>query len=187
MLAWREGISDDWRRLLRRCHRRTVSGLTMTRVSFQCAQDRGNRNQKYRSDLRSLGRRWRRFKTAICWRSARFSRAKSERSCRVVGIRESSRRIVSIMGWKCRTPRPGKSTPSNGDGVLASYRRRSRTDRRPRVQLDSRSMPAAAELLPARGNGLQRTDHREKGRLGCVVQVQRKRGPEPDVVGLTDP
>ena len=40
-----------------RCQRRTVSGLTMTSVSFHCDHDRDKSNQKTRSDFRSLGRR----------------------------------------------------------------------------------------------------------------------------------
>jgi len=54
-------------------------------------------------------RRRRRFITASCWRSARFSSASSERSRRVVGIRESSRRIIRVTPGKCRVPRHRKS------------------------------------------------------------------------------
>jgi hypothetical protein len=58
------------------------------------------------------GRRCRRFRTASCCLSARFSSARSERSRRVVGIRESSRRIVRIMVGKSQAPRHRKSTVS---------------------------------------------------------------------------
>ncbi len=88
----------------------------MTSVSFQCSQDRDKTTQKKRSSFRSFGRRHRRFRTASYWRSARFSSASSERSRSVVGIRESSRRIIRIMPGKCRVPRHRKSTVSTRPG-----------------------------------------------------------------------
>ena len=42
--------------------------------------------------------------TASCCRSARFSRASSERNLRAIGIRHSSRRIVEVMAAKCHAP-----------------------------------------------------------------------------------
>ena len=85
----------------------------MTSVSFQLSQDRANRSQKALSNFRSFGRRCRRFRTASCRRRTRFSSASSERSFRAVVIRESSRRIVSIIAGRCRTQGHGKATPAS--------------------------------------------------------------------------
>jgi hypothetical protein len=84
----------------------------MTRVSFQCSQDRDKRTQKRRSRFRSWGRRRCRFKTASYWRRARFSSASSERVLSAPEIRESSRRFIGIMAGECQAPRHGKSTVS---------------------------------------------------------------------------
>ena len=84
----------------------------MTSVALQRSQNCDKRIQKKRSSFRSFGRRCRRFRTASCCLSARFSSARSERSRRVVEIRESSRRIVRIMVGKSQAPRHGKSTVS---------------------------------------------------------------------------
>jgi len=111
-LEWDRRVQQEAKRF--RCHRRTVSGLTMRSVSFQRSQDCDKRIQKRRSSFRSLGRRRWRFKTASCWRRARFSSASSEWVLSAVGIRESSRRIIGIMAGECQAPRHGKSTISMG-------------------------------------------------------------------------
>jgi len=84
----------------------------MRSVSFQLSQDRDRSSQKYRSDRRSFGRRSCRFKMASCWRKAKFSNARSERSLRAVGIGESSRKIVTIMTAECLALGRRKSTVS---------------------------------------------------------------------------
>ena len=61
-----------------RCHRMTVSGLTTINGSCQSLQNRASKIQKRRSRLRSRGRFADRFIMATCWRSARFSRARSD-------------------------------------------------------------------------------------------------------------
>jgi hypothetical protein len=94
-----------------RCHRRTVSGFTMRRVSFPLCQDRERTNQKTRSDQRSYGRRGCRFKMASCCRRARFSNARSKRNLNVFGIRESSCKMVSIIIAECQAS--SHETPMN--------------------------------------------------------------------------
>ena len=89
-------------------------------TSFQCSQDRDKRIQKKRSNFRIFGRRCRRFKMLSCWRSARFSSASSERSGKVVGIRESRRRIIRIMTGKCQAMKQGRSTVSMRPGFWRS-------------------------------------------------------------------
>jgi len=61
-----------------RCHRMTVSGLTTINGSCQLLQKRQSMIQKRRSFVRIWGRFLWRFRMANCWRSARFSRARSE-------------------------------------------------------------------------------------------------------------
>jgi hypothetical protein len=111
-LEWDRRVQEEAKRF--RCHRRTVSGLTMRSLSFQRSQDCDKRTQKRRSSFRRLGRRRWRFKTVSCWRRARFSGASSEWVLSAVGIRESSRRISGITAGECQAPRRGKSTISTG-------------------------------------------------------------------------
>src|SRR5437899_1597336 len=58
-----------------RCHRRTVSAVTMTRGCLHPAQTLASPTQKNRSAARSLGRVIVLLYTASCWCKARFSRA----------------------------------------------------------------------------------------------------------------
>src|SRR2546425_6793785 len=60
----------------RRCHRRTVSGVTITRGCLHPAQTLVSATQKSRSVVRSFGRVTVCLYTASCWRKARFSRAR---------------------------------------------------------------------------------------------------------------
>src|SRR5258708_24925014 len=57
-----------------RCHRRTVSGVTMARGCLHPAQTLASPTQKNRSAVRSLGRVIVLLYTASCWCKARFSR-----------------------------------------------------------------------------------------------------------------
>ena len=57
-----------------RCQRTTVSGVTMRRHCLQPDQTPRATTQKSLSKMPRLGRGWRRFSTASCWRKARFSR-----------------------------------------------------------------------------------------------------------------
>src|SRR5881628_2573778 len=59
----------------RRCHRRTVSGVTITRECLHPAQTLASPTQKSRSVVRSFGRVTDLLYTANCWCRARFSRA----------------------------------------------------------------------------------------------------------------
>ncbi len=68
-----------------RCQPMTVSGLTMTRASFQRGHRRERKSQNTRSSGRSHGRGLSRFRTATCWRRAMFS------SCNVARLRTISR------------------------------------------------------------------------------------------------
>src|SRR5438132_6483689 len=65
----------QYSRKRRRCHRRTVSGVTITRGRLHPAQTLASPTQKRRSVVRSLGRGAVLLYTASCWRKARFSRA----------------------------------------------------------------------------------------------------------------
>jgi hypothetical protein len=64
----------QYSRKRRRCHRRTVSGLTITRGPRHPAQTLASATHKRRSIVRNLGRGTLRLYTASCWRRARFSR-----------------------------------------------------------------------------------------------------------------
>ena len=65
----------QYSRKRRRCHRRTVSGVTITRGRLHPAQTLASPTQKRRSVVRSLGRGAVLLYTASWWRKARFSRA----------------------------------------------------------------------------------------------------------------
>src|SRR2546426_363202 len=72
------GRPESWvqcSRKRRRCHRRTVAGVTITRDCRHPAQTLASPTQKRRSVVRSLGRGFVLLYTASCWRKARFSRA----------------------------------------------------------------------------------------------------------------
>ena len=61
------------------------------------------------------------IRTASCWRRARFSKARSERSLRALGVNENSRKMVRIMtesAWLGSWNVNG----FNAAGVLAKYR-----------------------------------------------------------------
>ena len=73
-------ISLQSKRKPTRCHRTTVSGVTMMRDSFHPDQNRRTATQKILSKRRSLRRGCRRFSTASCWRKARFSRRRLRRA-----------------------------------------------------------------------------------------------------------
>ena len=62
-----------------RCQRTTVSGVTMMRDSFQADQTRRAMTQKSLSKRPRLGRGCRRFSTASCCRSVRFSKTRFPR------------------------------------------------------------------------------------------------------------
>ena len=59
----------------RRCHRRTVAGVAITRECLHPAQTLASPTQKSRSVVRSFGRVTDLLYTASCWCRARFSRA----------------------------------------------------------------------------------------------------------------
>src|ERR1700693_2021116 len=62
-----------------RCQRTTVSGVTTRRASFHPDQNRRTTTQKSLSSRPRLGRRCRRFSTASCCRSTRFSNTRFPR------------------------------------------------------------------------------------------------------------
>src|SRR2546426_248113 len=72
------GRPESWvqcSRKRRRCHRRTVAGVTITRDCRHPAQTLASQTQKRRSVVRSLGRAVVLLYTASCCRRARFSTA----------------------------------------------------------------------------------------------------------------
>jgi len=72
-------ISFQYIRKPVRCQRATVSGVTMMRDSFQADQTRRAMTQKSLSKRPRLGRGCRRFSTASCCRSVRFSKTRFPR------------------------------------------------------------------------------------------------------------
>jgi hypothetical protein len=73
-------ISRQYKRKPARCHRTTVSGVTTIRDCFHPDQNRRTATQKSLSSRPILGLGCRRFSTASCWRSARFSRRRLRRA-----------------------------------------------------------------------------------------------------------
>ena len=72
-------ISLQYERKLARCHRTTVSGVTMMRACFHPDQNRWMATQKSLSKMLRSGRGRRRFSTASCWRSTKFSKTRLPR------------------------------------------------------------------------------------------------------------
>ncbi len=72
-------ISFQYKRNPARCHRTTVSGVTIMRFCFQPDQIRRATTQKSLSKRPRIGRGRRRFNTVSCCRSARFSRTRCRR------------------------------------------------------------------------------------------------------------
>jgi|HubBroStandDraft_4_1064222.scaffolds.fasta_scaffold99547_1 hypothetical protein len=72
-------IIFQYKRNPARCHRATVSGVTIMRFCFQPDQIRRATTQKSLSRRPRIGRGRRRFSTVSCCRSARFSRTRCRR------------------------------------------------------------------------------------------------------------
>ncbi len=118
-----------------RCPPTTVSGLTMTRASFQRGHRRERKTQNTRSSGRSRGRGLSRFKTTTCWRRAMFSsrndarlrsnsRMKVTRNLAIVCMLQT----VAGSGLKCREFRgrrnfeerhPGRARPAAPTGAAS--------------------------------------------------------------------
>jgi len=73
-------ISRQYKRKPARCHRTTVSGVTTSSDCFHPGQNRRTATQKSLSSGPIPGFGCRRFSTASCWRSARFSRRRLRRA-----------------------------------------------------------------------------------------------------------
>ena len=119
------GRPESWvqcSRKRRRCHRRTVSGETMTRACRQPVQTLASPTQNRRSILRSLGRGAVLLYTASWWRRARFSRASWRWPPKRKGKRRSrwSRRVITSRD--CGRTGPTDQTTWLPDGVLARDR-----------------------------------------------------------------
>jgi hypothetical protein len=80
-----------------RCHPTTVSGFTMMSGSVHLTQTRRSMTQKNRSPEVSRGRGWRRDRTVSCYRSARFSSARSLRKRQTARSQRSMRASRSSM------------------------------------------------------------------------------------------
>src|SRR5208337_2359409 len=72
-------ISLQYKRKPDRCHRTTVSGVTTMRACVHFDQNRCMATQKSLSNRFRLGRGCRRFSTASCCRSTKFSTTRSRR------------------------------------------------------------------------------------------------------------
>lgn len=72
-------ISLQYELKLVRCHRTTVSGVTMMRACFHPDQNRRTATQKSLAKRLRPGRGRRRFSTASCWRSTKFSKTRLPR------------------------------------------------------------------------------------------------------------
>jgi len=79
------------------CHRMTVSGLTTIKAARQLCQILESKIQKRRSRLRIRGRCTDRFMIASCWRSARFSKARSDAFVNPKRIFITSSNVIFIM------------------------------------------------------------------------------------------
>ena len=73
-------ISFQYKRKPARCQRITVSGVTTIRACSHPDQNRRTATQNNLSNGLRQGRRRRRFNTASCWRSTRFSRRRLRRT-----------------------------------------------------------------------------------------------------------
>ena len=99
----------------------TVSGLTMTRASFQRGHGQERKTQKTRSNGQSHGRGLSRFRTTTCWRRAMFS------SCHFARLKTISRtkatRIKTIVCMLQTVAGSGlKGRISTADEVLRNDR-----------------------------------------------------------------
>ena len=102
----------------RRCHRRTVSGVTIRRGCLHPAQTLASQTQRRRSVVRSLGRVAVLLYTASWWRKARFSRASWRWPPQRNGRSRSrwSRRVIIELGFSPDQSRQVNHWP---DRVLA--------------------------------------------------------------------
>ena len=114
-------VQCSWKR--RRCHRRTVSGVTITRVSLHSVPRRDNPAQKSRALRCSLDRLALRLYTASWWRQARGWRASWRWPPQRNGQRRSRWSIVVIRKRDCLGIRAERSTGCRPDGVLAREKR----------------------------------------------------------------
>jgi hypothetical protein len=96
-----------------RCQRTAVSGVTMRRGSFEADQTRRAFSQKNLSTRPRLGRGCRRFSTASCCRSRRFSKTRFPR------LRK--RRISAPMQRKSRLHMARGHTRSQIGSFVVSY------------------------------------------------------------------
>src|SRR6516162_3486793 len=121
----------------RRCHRRTVSGATITRAALHPVQTLASQTHRRRSVRRSLGRVTVLLYTASWWRKARFSRANCRWPPQRNGKSRSRWSSVVIMERDSRRvrgedqslwPPDGVSAKDNGvDGPRNRGRRRTPT------------------------------------------------------------
>jgi hypothetical protein len=143
----------------RRCHRRTVSGVTIRRDCRHPAQTLASQTQKRRSVRRSLGRVVVLLYTASCWRGARFSRASWWWSPQRNGTRRSRWSSVVIIGTRFSLDQRRQinhlsAGRSSGEGQLTQRRRLGLLPARaltgpagsPMVRLDI-PVPGGVELL----------------------------------------
>jgi len=139
----------QYSRKRRRCQRRTVAGVTITRGCRQPAQTLASHTRKRRSLGRSLGRVTVRLYTASWWRKARFSRASWRGPPQRKGRSRSrrSRRVIIELGLSPHQSRQINHLPAGrsfGEGQPSS---RSRVGPFPR----SRMMPVLGPALAVLG------------------------------------
>jgi hypothetical protein len=103
-----------------RCQRTTVSGVTTMRACFHSDQKRRTTTQNSLSKRPRFGRGCRRFSTASCCRSTRFSKTRFPR------LRK--RRIRALIQRKSRLNMPRSYTRSAVGSIVVSYCFRSRPE-----------------------------------------------------------
>lgn len=92
-------ISRQYKRKPSRCQPTTVSGVTTIKDCFHPDQNRRTATQKSLSSAPILGLGCRRFSTASCWRSARFSMRRFRRARTRRNSVPKHRKMNRNMAW----------------------------------------------------------------------------------------
>src|SRR6266478_2886754 len=137
----------QYSRKRRRCHRRTVSAVTITRGCLHPAQTLASPTQKRRSVVRSLGRAVVLLYTASCCRRARFSTA----------------------SWRWPPKRNGRSRSTWSKRVIIEPR--FSPDQRRQIN----DLPPAEVLAKDKGDDHGLRDRPRASRAGCI-QVSERAG-----------
>ena len=114
-------ISLQYARKPARCHRTTVSGVTMIKACFHPDQNRQTATQKSLSKMLRSGRGRRRFSTASCWRSTKFSKIRLPRLRNKRTIAPNHKRDRLNMVWSYTKVGAGKLLQAVDSAVGQSF------------------------------------------------------------------